>query len=154
MYAIKRLQIWPAGTWCWSVAFSRAGKRYSRRFYDPKYGGSQAAKRAAMAWRDKQLAEVKPLGIVEFAQIPRSNNTSGVPGVSFSRPARQPEGIWQARLKLDGGRTRTASFSVRQHGERGAYQLALEARRRMLSEAENRAFLHDGLAKRAAAPRG
>jgi hypothetical protein len=119
MYAISRLQVQPSGTWCWSVNFSRAGKSCARRFYDPKYGGSRAAKRAAVAWRDAQLAEVKAMGILDFAQLLRANNSSGMPGVTFSKSARQPEGFWQARLKLDGGATRTASFS-RWQSRRGA----------------------------------
>lgn len=153
VYAIRRLQVHPSGTWCWSVAFTRAGKRYGRRFYDPQHGGSRAARRAAIAWRDEQLAQVQPLRIVEFAALPRSNNTSGVPGVSFLKPARQPEGIWQARLKLGGGRTRTASFSVRLHGYEGALALAVKARQAMLASGDDRAFIHAPTAKRAAAMR-
>ena len=65
------------------------------------------------------LAETKALGILEFSELKRSNNTSGAPGVTFSKSARQPEGMWQARLKLDGGKTATKSFSVRRHGAQG-----------------------------------
>jgi hypothetical protein len=50
----------------------------------------EAAKRAAIAWRDQELGKTKALGIVEFADLQRSNNTSGVPGVVFLTPARQP----------------------------------------------------------------
>lgn len=150
MYAIKRLQIKPSGTWCWAVNFSRAGRAHTKRFYDPKYGGSAAAKRAAVAWRDEQLAKVKPMGIVEFAQLRRANNSSGMAGVTFSRPTRQPEGIWQARLKVNGTKARTASFSVRLHGERQAHALAVAARHRMLAETEDRAFVHDVVARRVA----
>ena len=154
MYAITRLQVRPSGTWCWSVNFSRAGKPGARRFYDPKYGGSRAAKRAAVAWRDAQLFKVKAMGILDFAQLRRANNTSGVPGVTLSKSARQTEGIWQARLKLDGGPTRTATFSVRLHGERQAYALAVKARRRMLAEAKDRAFVHHAVARKAAPASG
>jgi hypothetical protein len=133
------------------VNFSRAGKPYSRRFYDPKYGGSRAARLAAIAWRDEQLAAIKALGILEFCEVKRGNNTSGVPGVSFTKSSRQPEGIWQARLKLDGGKTQTKSFSVRLHGERRAFALAVKARGEMLAAAEDRAFVRDKLAKRVAA---
>ena len=89
------------------------------------------------------------MGILDFAQLRRANNISGVPGVTLSKSARQPEGIWQARLKLDGGPTRTATFSVRLHGERQAYALAVKARRRMLAEAKDRAFVHHAVARRA-----
>jgi hypothetical protein len=90
------------------------------------------------------------MGMLEFAQLPRANNTSGMPGVTFSKSARQPEGFWQARLKLDGGATRTASFSMRLHGERLAYALTVRARRRMLAEAKDRVFVHHAVARKAA----
>lgn len=149
MYAIKRLQA-ESGTWYWAVHFTRAGRRCYRRFYEPKYGGSRSARRAAIAWRDQKLADIRALGIVQFASIKRRNNTSGVPGVTFTRPARQLEGVWQARLKLGGGETVTRSFSVRLHGERRAFELAVAARRQFLADANDRPFVHDPLAKRAA----
>jgi hypothetical protein len=153
VYSIKRLQSQPSGTWCWRVTISRAGKRYSRSFYDPMYGGSDAAKRVAIDWRDEQLASIKALGILDFCQLERSNNTSGIAGVSFFTPKRQPEGIWQARLKLEGGPTRTKSFSVRTHGWERARRLAVTARQQMLAEAENRAYVYAREAKVAAGAR-
>jgi hypothetical protein len=151
MYAIRRLQVEPSGTWCWRVTFSRAGRPYNRSFYDPTYGGSRGAKKAAVAWRDEQLARIKAMGILDFCQLERSNNTSGTAGVSFVRPARQPERVWQARLKLDGGPTRTKSFSVRMHGYEEAHKRAVAARQQMLAETTNRAFVHAKEAKIAAA---
>ena len=153
MYSIKRLQSLPSGTWCWRVTISRAGKRYSRGFYDPMYGGSGSAKRVAIAWRDQQLASIKALGILDFCQFKRSNNTSGTPGVSFFTPKRKPEGIWQARLKLEGGPTRTKSFSVRTHGWERARRLAVTARQQMLAEAEDRPYVYAKEAKAAAGAR-
>ncbi|MBE7416710.1 MAG: hypothetical protein HS128_02995 [Ideonella sp.] len=150
MYAISRLQA-DSGTWYWAVHFTRAGILHYRRFYEPKYGGRLAARRAAIAWRDRRLAKVKALGIVEFADLHRSNNTSGVPGVTFSTPPRQPEGIWQARLKLAGGKTATKSFSVRLHGERRAFELAVRARQQMLADAQDRPFVHHPVARAVAA---
>ena len=108
MYAIKHMQS-TRGTWYWAVQFFRAGKRYYRRFYEPKHGGRLAARRAAVAWRDEMLIETKALGILEFCELKRGNNTSGVTGVSFLMPSRQPDGIWQAQLKLDGGTRALAS---------------------------------------------
>jgi hypothetical protein len=91
MYAVTRIQVKPSGTWCWRVTFSRAGKSYSRSFYDPTYGGSHGAKKAAVAWRYEQLARIKAMGILDFCQLERRNNTSGTAGVSFFKSARQPE---------------------------------------------------------------
>jgi hypothetical protein len=150
MYAITRLQA-GSGTWCWSVNLSRAGKLYSRRFYDPKYGGSRAARLAAIAWRDEQLASIKALGILEYCELKRGNNTSGATGATFTTSARQPDGVWQARLKLAGDNTQTKSFSVRLYGERRAFAMAVKARRQMLAAAEDRAFVRDKLARRVAA---
>ena len=59
MYAVFRLQA-DKGTWYWVVHFSRRGQRHYRRFYEPKHGGPAAARKAAIAWRDEQLASVKP----------------------------------------------------------------------------------------------
>jgi hypothetical protein len=113
-------------------------------------GSTAAARRAAIAWRDATLIEAKTLGILEFCERRRGNNTSGVAGVSFSKSSRQPDGIWQARLKLDGGKTLTKSFSVRLYGKRKAFALAVSARRRMLASAQDRPFVHHALAKRVA----
>ena len=88
---------------------------------------------------------------MEFCQQKRSNNQSGVPGVHFLKPDSQPQGIWQAKLKL-GGKGRYKSFSVRTYGERGAYELAVAARQDMLASAQDRLYLYDKLAKRMAPP--
>ena len=150
MYAIKHLQA-DKGTWYWSVNFSRNGQHHYRRFYEPKYGGSDAALQAAIAWRDEKLAEAKVLGVLEFCQKKRSNNSSGVPGVHFLTPAAQPEGIWQARLKLADGTNTTKTFSVQKHGKRKAFKLAVAARREMLQRAKDRPYVYDPLAKKFAA---
>lgn len=137
MYAITHSQA-DKGTWYWAVTISRNGLRYHRRFYEPKYGGSAAALQAAIEWRDARLADTPPMSVLEFCQKKRSNNTSGSPGVHFLTPARQPDGIWQARLKLADGTKMTKSFSVRQHGNRKAFKLAVAARKAMLLTVQDR----------------
>jgi AP2 domain len=145
IYALKRLQH-DSGVWYWQVAFSRKGQRHVRRFYDSAHGGNAGARRAAVAWRDRMLAQVQPLSVAEFCQHKRSNNTSGVPGVHFLRPGAQPEGIWQARLKLGDGTKLIKSFSVLKHGQHRAFELAIEARQQMLQSVAQRLYLHDPLA--------
>lgn len=140
------------GTPYWLVSFSRAGVMHVRRFYGPKHGGMDAARTAALAWRDQMLATVPPMGKLAFCQIPRSNSPNDIPGVVRSAPKRQAEGIWQARLKLAGQRARVASFSVAKYGEAEAYRLAVEARKRMLAEAEDSPLLHAERAKQLAPP--
>ena len=147
MYAISHLQA-GSGTWYWVVHFSRRRKMFHRRFYEPMYGGSRNARAAAIAWRDEQLAQATALTVVEFCQTKRSNNTSGVPGVHFLKSLRQPEGFWQAKLTVGGGKYKSKSFSVLQHGNEEAYQMAATARAEMLENAKDRPYLHDPVAKR------
>jgi hypothetical protein len=149
MYALKHLQA-TSGTWYWVVNFSRNGTMYSKRFYEPMYGGSNKARQAAIAWRDQMLAQIKPMTVVEFSQKVRSNNTSGVPGVTFHKTASQPEGIWQAGLTLGSGKRLRKSFAVLLHGERQAFELAVQARQAMLEQTKDKPYLHSPVALQAA----
>jgi hypothetical protein len=148
MYAIKHLQA-TSGTWYWVVNFSRAGKMFSKRFYEPMYGGSKNARQAAILWRDEMLAKTRPMTVVEFSQKVRSNNTSGVPGVTFHKTARQPEGIWQAGLTLASGKRIRKSFSVLLYGDKVAFELAVRARQTMLQEAQDQPYLYSPVALKA-----
>ena len=142
-YALIRHQA-SSGTWYWGVHFRRRGRSIARRFYDPKWGGAAQARRAAIAWRDEQLAQAEALSLLEFCQQKRSNNHSGVAGV--------PEGIWQAKLKI-AGKARHKSFSVKKHGWQPAYEMAVAARQDLLAQAQaqDRLYLYDRQAKKAAA---
>ena len=150
MYAIKHLQA-DRGTWYWAVHFRRRGRLYYRRFYEPKYGGSRRALRAAIRWRDRELAKAKVLTFREFHQQKRSNNRSGVPGVHFLRSERQPHGAWQAKIKLADGKKLTKSFSVRRFGRKRAFELAVDARRDMVALVEDRPYLYHRTARKLAA---
>jgi hypothetical protein len=120
---------------------------YSKTFYDLACGGSKEARAQAIAWRDARLAEIKVLTVLEFHKQKRSNNVSGVPGVHFHKPANQPLGFWQAKIRLNDGKSRAKSFSVLKFGEREAYHLAVAARAELLDTVENRPFLHNLTAK-------
>ncbi len=149
MYAIRHEQH-EKGTWYWAVKYSRHGKRIGRRFYEPMYGGSAKALKAAKAWRDEQLSKEKVVTLVDFCQMKRTNNRSGVPGVHFLVSERQPMGIWQAKLKLAGGPSKNRSFSVRAYGDRRAYKMAVAAREEMLAQVDDRPYLYDPTAIRLA----
>lgn len=151
MYALTRLQA-DKGAWYWGVHFRRNGQPHYRRFYDTKYGGNRAARKAAIAWRDERMAITPVLTMVQFCQQKRSHNTSGVPGVHFLTSPAQPQGYWQAKLKL-GGKARHKSFSVLKHGWQNAYEQAVAAREQMLAQAQaqDRPYLYDELAKKVAA---
>jgi hypothetical protein len=147
MYAIHRHRA-AINAWCWRVDFRRRGKAYSKSFYDIACGGSKKAKAAAVAWRDRKLAELKAFTLVEFHKQKRSNNVSGVPGVHFHKIPRQPLGFWQATISFHDGKRMAKSFSVRKFGRRRAFALAVAARSEMLAEVENRPYLYHSVAKR------
>ena len=136
-----------SGTAYWCVHFSRKGKRQYKRFYEPKYGGSDKALAAAIAWRDEQLAEADVLTMAEFCSQKRTSNTSGVPGVHFMKSAAQPLGFWQAKLKSGGGKYLSQSFSVLKHGDSDAFGLAVAARLRMLESVGDQAYLQHPTAR-------
>ena len=149
MYAIKHLQA-TSGTWYWGVDFSRNGKMYSKRFYEPMHGGSKQARQAAIAWRDNMLAKTPPMTVAEFSQKVRNNNTSGVPGVTFHTTPRQPEGFWQAGLTLASGKRLRKSFSILLRGDKSAFDLAVQARQAMLEQVRDAPYLYSPVALKAA----
>jgi len=152
VYAIIRLKA-ARSAWYWGVHFSRRGKLHYKRFYDLKHGGSKKALAAAVAWRDRELARAKVLTYREFHARRRSNNKSGVPGVHFLSPARQPRGIWQAKITLPDGTSMTRAFSVRKFGSGPAFKRAVAARARMLALVGQRPYLHHPTTKRFAGER-
>jgi len=82
-----------------------------------------------VAWRDSVSAKLDVLTLREFHEQKRSNNSSGVPGVHFLKTSRQPDGVWQALLKLPNGKRASKTFSVRKFGRREAVlRSALAAR--------------------------
>ncbi|MCZ2173282.1 MAG: hypothetical protein LC110_01975 [Burkholderiales bacterium] len=147
MYAISRIESKP-GIWCWSVHFRRSGKSHYKSFYDLKMGGSKKALAAAIRWRDDRLAKTRALGKREFHQLVRANNQSGVPGVQFIHPRKQPLGSWQARLKLPDGKEVTRTFAVKRYGHDEAFRLAVKARRELLETIEDKPYLLHPTAKR------
>jgi hypothetical protein len=150
VYAITRLKA-ALNAWYWAVNFRRRGKLYSKRFYDLKHGGSKKSLTAAIVWRNRSLARAKILTYREFHQQKRSNNTSGVPGVHFLKSTRQPQGVWQARIKLRDGRKIHKTFSVRKFGWQRALERAVAARAKMLFLVEDRPYIKHPTAKRFAA---
>jgi hypothetical protein len=84
--------------------------------------------------------------VLQFAQWPRANNSSGVHGVTFGRSARQPEGFWRAGLTLPDGTRRRKTYSVKCFGHAGAFDLAEQARQNMLMAGEDRVYVYDPVA--------
>ena len=150
MYAITRAKK-AKNAWYWRVTFSRRRTHYSRTFYDLKHGGPAKARAAAITWRDRQLKQAGVLTVREFCAYRRSNNTSGVAGVHFLTSARQPLGLWQAKIKLPDGRKVTKGFSVKKFGRRPAFNLAVAARTQLLKLLGEQPYLYSSTAKKFAA---
>ena len=149
MYAVTKRQ-YATVTWYFRVLFKRAGKFYQARFSETTHGSLAKALKAAVSWRDGQLASAQTLSVKAFCALKRSNNSSGVAGVHFLKSPRQPQGIWQAKLKMRGGKYKSKSFSVLLHGNHAAYEMAVAARIELLSHAINTPYLYDEVAKRLA----
>jgi hypothetical protein len=146
VYAISRMQH-EHGAWYWAVAFRRRGKPYFKSFYDLRRGGSKKALSAAIAWHDKQLAKVEVLSKRQYHQLKRSSNSSGEVGVLFLRSRLQPQGMWQARLKLPNGKQPTRSFAVRKFGYEEAFRRAVAARQQLLELVADGAYLQSPVAR-------
>ncbi len=91
------------------------------------------------------------LGVLEFCQKKRSNNTSGVPGVHFADPGDAARGRLAGAAQAGGRHEPNEVVLVLKHGFRKAYRLAVAARREMLRRADDRPYLYDPHAKRIAA---
>ena len=144
-YAITRLKA-GKNAWYWSVSLGRRGVIVHKCFYDGQHGGSEPALAAALAWRD-EAARGDVLTFREFHEQRRSNNTSGVPGVHLAKSAAQPQGQWQAKIRLLDGRKIIKGFSVLKYGDKGAFKRAVAARKAMLDALEDRPYLVNPTAK-------
>ena len=133
---------------CFIVSVRRRGRTYTRRFASSKHGGLAAALEAAITWRNACLTETPVFTLREFHARVRSNNTSGIPGVTFLRPSKQPEGLWQAKISLGDGRRFCRQFSVRKFGAAEAFARAVAARSEFLALIPEKAYVMNPTAKR------
>jgi hypothetical protein len=122
-------------THSWLVTVQRRGRIYHRHFTDSVYGGKQRALGAAKTYRDGLLASLRPFTRPERCRIRKTNNRSGVSGVTRidtlekSRGRIYPRRYWLAQWPIGGGKAQMKKFSIKRYGERGAFQRALQARR-------------------------
>ena len=145
-YAITRVEARP-GIWCWNVLFRRQGKAHIKGFHDIGRGGAEKSYAASLVWRNQQLSKTAFLTNREFRKKLRTSNRSGAPGVLFIRPKSQPDGSWQAKIKLPDGKSVARTFSVKKHGDREAYRLAVAAREALLLLVPDQPFLFHPTAK-------
>jgi len=129
-YGISRIEQAEAGTRGWQVRLQRRGVKYAKYFADRRYGGGEPAWEAAKCWRDEVMAQLRS---GDESRVCRRSvrNSSGIVGVCqvTVRAANGTEyRFWQAAWSTSDGKRRCVKFSVRRHGERRAFELAVSAR--------------------------
>jgi hypothetical protein len=145
MYGITR------GVRGWKVSLTRNGVVFYKHFGFRMHQGEAAALLRAQTWRDGVVKKHPPKLRREMAQVPRSNNTSGIPGV---RCATGPDGMpryWHAETALAPGKKLTKCFSVGRYGA-DAKQLAIAERQRQLLQMTGLSLPHPDEAHMRAAP--
>ena len=122
----------------WWGRYTRDGVTFSEVFRDndERYGSKEAAFEAAKAWHKEVRELLPPRNRKEYAQIAKSNNKSGHTGVykTFARVVGGKRYLWVAHWSPEKGKHKHARFYVDEHGEEGAKQLAIEARKAGLSD--------------------
>lgn len=124
----------------WFVRGYRNGKTYSKLFSDLKCGGKNKAKALAVAYRDELNEELEA---IPKKQRPRrivttdSRNTTGELGVSRTTktgPNGTKHDCYSVSWRPEPGVQKCTSFSVKKYGEKKAFKLAVEHRRKMMRE--------------------
>ena len=129
------------------VSINRNGKLFQKYFPEKRCGGEHNMMKLAQAWRHTIIAKHPPMSLTAFCSILRSNNTSGVAGISRTikrnraKSGRVSEiAYWKSRIPMADGRFHLRYFSVVKFSEEGAKELAIEARMQGLSALDNTAF--------------
>jgi len=131
-YAIARIDLPRAGTHGWQVRLQRRGVKYGKFFADGIHGGIPGSYQAALRWRDDLVGRITRGE--NAARICRRSprNSSGVVGVSkvsvFAANGAS-YWFWQATWCPSPGERRCVKFSIKRHGDRQAFRLAVEARK-------------------------
>ena len=129
-YALARIDLPGAGTHGWQVRLQRRGVKYVKYFSDRLHGGSRGAFQSARQWRNRILRRLESEDSVRICRR-SARNSSGVVGVSrvtVVAPNGAEYHFWQATWSPEPGCRRCIKFSVRRHGERRAFEPAVEAR--------------------------
>ena len=128
-YAITRIDLPSAGTHGWQVRLQRRGVKHRKFFADSTFGTPKQAFSAAQTWRNTLLKELTRTQ-ARTCESSRRNN-SGVVGVSKITVVSSNGTVyqfWQAPGSPTPGHRRYIKFSIKRHGDRTAFKLAVEAR--------------------------
>ncbi|MPM22450.1 hypothetical protein SDC9_68905 [bioreactor metagenome] len=117
----------------WTTSIKRQGVDIVRHFYDGVYGDKTSARVMAEAYRDAVMRLFPPRTQLEQSRRRRSTNTSGTSGVQAIHKNGKLV-AWLATLSIGREKVRRRYFSVKDHGEERARQLAIAAREELLRE--------------------
>lgn len=129
-------------THSWLVTVQRRGRIYNRHFTDSLYGGKRKALEAAKEYRDNLLTSIRPLTRLERCRIKKKNNRSGISGVTRidikenSRGKLYRRRYWVAQWPIGENKASMKKFSIKVHGERGAFRRAVRVREEALMALE------------------
>lgn len=118
----------------WEVRLQRRGDKVQKFFNDRRFGGKRLALKAAQLFRNELESKLKPLSVADRAQSPSVRNQSGTVGVRRHHQVDHRGEYeyhyyyWVAQWTDGLGHRKTKSFSVEEHGEKKAKQLAIAAR--------------------------
>lgn len=139
LHHVRRKDSERSRTHGWLAQVQRRHRVAIRLFSDRRYGGSHAALRAALAFRDSALVRLHDARYALWRRNrKRRNNTSGIVGVGrYAVRQRSSRTIlerryWQAFWNGADGKRHSRKFSVAAYGEAGAKALAIQARRAAL----------------------
>lgn len=122
----------------WWARYTRDGVTFGQTFYDSEYGTPEAGLEAAKKWHKEAREILPPINRKQYAEIKKSNNTSGHTGVcrTFSRRVGGKRYMWVAHWSPEKGKFKHKYFYIDEHGEEEAKRLAIEARKAGLAEVE------------------
>jgi len=137
-YAIARIDLPDAGTLGWQVRLQRHRVKYCKFFADRTFGSPQQAFFAAQNWRDALLQKLATQILARTCES-STRNKSGVVGVSKITVTTNGTiyQFWEASWSPSPGQRRCIKFSIKRHGDRTAFKLAVEARTEGISVKES-----------------
>ena len=119
----------------------RRGEKTEKFFGDSRHGGKRQALADAKAFRDQIENQSEKYSVQELAETPSTRNKSGVVGVrlhkqkDFRGDYEYHYWYWVAQWTDGKGKRKTKAFSIHQHGDENAFQLACEARKKGIEAA-------------------
>jgi hypothetical protein len=124
----------------WFVRGYRNGRTYSKLFSDRKCGSKTKAQKLAKAYRDELYTELEAIPKRPRQRrivVSDSRNTTGELGVSRTTKVTQAgtkHECYSVSWRPEPGVQKCTSFSIKKYGEKKAFKLAVEHRRKMMRE--------------------